>query len=145
MTIDKLSQLQHLDGEIRLLRGQLRKLREDRCKHTAVDAVQASAHCVPYQLHTEVIAGIGPSAQTQALSEAIAKRKAQLAETLLCRERELFELEGYIAGIEDSLTRLIFTLKFVEGLGWRQVAQRVGGDNSADSVRMTVIRYLRKN
>lgn len=140
MTIDKLSQLQHLNGEIRMLRSQLRKLREDRCKHTVVDAVQASSYCVPYQLHTEVIAGIGPSAQAQALSEAIAKRKAQLAETLLCRERELLELEGYIAGIEDSLTRQIFLLRYVEGLSWQQVAARVNGSEA--SVKMAVKRYL---
>ncbi len=140
MTIDKLSQLQHLNGEIRMLRSQLRKLREDRCKHTVVDAVQASARCVPYQLHTEVIAGIGPSVQAQALSEAIAKRKVQLAETLLHRERELLELERYIAGIEDSLTRQIFTLRYVEGLSWQQVGARVNGSEA--SVKMAVKRYL---
>jgi len=51
------------------------------------------------------------------------------------------ELQDFIAQIGDSQTRLIFTLRYVDGLSWHQVAWRLGG-NTSDSVRMTHNRYL---
>ena len=51
------------------------------------------------------------------------------------------ELQSFIAQIDDSQTRLIFTLRYVDGLSWHQVAWRLGG-NTSDSVRMTHNRYL---
>ena len=51
-------------------------------------------------------------------------------------------LERYIADIPDSLTRQIFTLRFINGLTWYQVAMHIGGGNTEDSVRKTCDRYL---
>lgn len=51
-------------------------------------------------------------------------------------------LERYIADIPDSLTRQIFTLRFINGLTWYQVAMHIGGGNTEDSVRMACNRYL---
>jgi len=42
-------------------------------------------------------------------------------------------LERYIAGIDDSLIQQIFTLRFINRLSWQQVANRIGGGNTADS------------
>ncbi len=53
-------------------------------------------------------------------------------------------LEQYIAGIEDSFIRQIFTCRFVEGLSWRQVAKKVGGKNSAGNIRVICHRFLAK-
>ena len=55
---------------------------------------------------------------------------------------ELNRLNRYIAVIDDSLTRQIFTLRFVNGLPWQQVACSIGGDNTADGVRKVVTRYV---
>lgn len=54
-------------------------------------------------------------------------------------------LERYISGISDSMTRQIFTLRFVDGLSWRQVAFGVGGGNTEDSVKKTVYRHIKKS
>ena len=54
-------------------------------------------------------------------------------------------LERWIAAIPDSLTRQVFTLRFVHDLTWIQVAVAVGGGNTEDSVRMLAKRYVRKN
>lgn len=51
-------------------------------------------------------------------------------------------LERYIAEISDSLTREIFTFRFVNGFSWRQVAKRVGGDNTEENVKKICYRYL---
>ena len=53
-------------------------------------------------------------------------------------------LERYIADIPDSLTRQIFTLRFINGLTWRQVAYSLGGGNTEDSVKKICYRYLNK-
>lgn len=54
-------------------------------------------------------------------------------------------LEAYIAGIEDSFVRQIFTCRFVEGLSWRQVADKVGGKNSAGNLYKMAYRFVKKN
>ncbi len=53
-------------------------------------------------------------------------------------------LERYIAGIDDSLVRQIFTYRFINGLSWRQVAACVGGGNTEDGVKKQTYRYLRQ-
>ena len=59
---------------------------------------------------------------------------------------ERISLERYINGIPDSLTRQIFTSRFVDGLTWYQVAMRVGGGNTEHGVKKVCYRYLnRKN
>lgn len=55
--------------------------------------------------------------------------------------RERAKLEKWIAGIPDSLTRQVFTLRFVHDQTWVQVAVAVGGGNTEDSVRKLAKRY----
>lgn len=57
--------------------------------------------------------------------------------------RERSRLERYISDIPDSLTRQIFTLRFINGLTWVQIAMCVGGGNTDESVRKRVYRYLK--
>lgn len=58
---------------------------------------------------------------------------------------ERSRLERYIADIPDSWTRQIFTLRFINGLSWYQVAQHIGGSSTENSVRMVCNRYLEQN
>lgn len=50
-------------------------------------------------------------------------------------------LERYISTIPDSLTRLLFTLRFIECLSYPRIAKEVRGV-SPDSARMTIDRYI---
>ncbi len=56
---------------------------------------------------------------------------------------EYNRLNRYIARVEDSLIRQIMSLRYVDGLSWRQVAYCIGGGNTEDGVRVAVSRYLR--
>ncbi len=71
------------------------------------------------------------------------KRIHNLAE----RQQELLELitiiEEKIEGVSDSRTRRILELRYIEGLSWVQIANKVGG--SPDSCRITSDRFLKKN
>lgn len=48
----------------------------------------------------------------------------------------------FIRSIDDDQTRLIFRLRFIRGLTWKEVAAVIGGRNSEDSVKMACYRYL---
>lgn len=61
---------------------------------------------------------------------------------IAAKQHERKRLERYIAEISDSLTREIFTFRFVNGFSWRQVAKRVGGDNTEENVKKICYRYL---
>lgn len=54
-------------------------------------------------------------------------------------------LERYISEIPDSLTRQIFTLRFINGLSWLQVAYNIGGNNTEQSVKMICYRYIKNS
>jgi len=55
---------------------------------------------------------------------------------------ERARLERWINDIPDSLTRLVFHYRFVDGLNWIQVAQRIGGGNTEGGVKKRCYRYL---
>lgn len=54
------------------------------------------------------------------------------------------EIAQYIEGIPDDQARLIFRLRFLRGLSWKEVAAIVGGGNTDNSVKCICYRYLRE-
>lgn len=59
-----------------------------------------------------------------------------------CKE-EYNKLHEYIQSIDDSLTRQIFTLRFIEGKSWFEVADAIG--SSEYSVKHICYRYIKKH
>lgn len=55
------------------------------------------------------------------------------------------ETEEYIESIKDSRMRRIVRMRFIDKLSWLKVACRVGGNATADSVRMEFNRFIEKN
>ena len=70
------------------------------------------------------------------LCECIEKQRIRVLD-------EQIRIETRISQIPDSLLRQIFTLRYLEGLSWQFIAQRIGGGNE-DSIRMMHQRYLRR-
>lgn len=131
MTIKELSQLYHLNQEIEMDRLRLRNLEA---------RAQPGAQVITGMPHTPGTKDkVGECAAEIADLRGIIEAKHQ--QCLYERAR----LERYIAGIDDSLTRQMFKLRFVNGLTWRQVAAGIGGGNTDDGCRKAVQRYLRKN
>ena len=60
-------------------------------------------------------------------------------------EEEVKASEGqimpFIQGIDDDQTRIIFRLRFLRGLAWKEVATVVGG-NTEESAKRICYRYL---
>ena len=128
MTKKELSQLFYLNREIEQDKQRLQELR--------ARAMQV----------TQTISGMpGGSGDQQKVERYIAEIvdleaiiQAKITQCLHERNR----LERYIAEIPDSLTRQIFTLRFINGLSWVQIAFSVGGGNTEEGVRKKVYRYL---
>lgn len=63
------------------------------------------------------------------------------AKQILCLT-ERNKLERYIADLPDSLLRMIFTFRFINGLTWAQVSEHIGVRTTEDSVKKMCYRYL---
>lgn len=131
MTLKELSQLYWLNREIELDRRRLRELEE-----RAQPGSPAAGGCAGGPAAND---RVGLCAAELADLESVIREKLRLALA------ERYRLERYIASVDDSLLRQIFTYRFINGLPWRQVAAGVGGGNTADGCRMMVLRWLERH
>lgn len=68
-------------------------------------------------------------------------RKVTLSELETRLLETLNEVEEFIASVDDSHIRRIINLRVIDGLPWKEVARKIGG-NTEDSVRMTFNRFM---
>lgn len=54
-------------------------------------------------------------------------------------------IERYISSIDDSLTRMIFTLRCIEGYSWKKVCIEMGSPMTEHNVRQMFSRYIREH
>ena len=54
----------------------------------------------------------------------------------------LNQVEEFIASVDDSRMRRIITLRFIDNLSWNKVADRIGGNNTEDSVKKAFYRFM---
>ena len=53
-------------------------------------------------------------------------------------------VEGFIRGIKDNQTRIVFRLRFLRGLSWKEVSQILGKYTTEKSVSDLCYRYMKK-
>ena len=75
------------------------------------------------------------AAEIADMRETVARRKAAVA-----KSEET--IATYISTIEDSQTRMIFRLRYIHGMAWKEVAATVGGRNTENSVKSVCYRYI---
>lgn len=157
MTVKELSQLYHLNREVEMDQKRLADLdleiKKDEARLAFLEAKSTSVSSPAYDGMPKKPSGDNrlelQISDIVELRDLIAHKKALRSECamtihakqILCLT-ERNRLERYIADVPDSLTRQIMTLRFINGLGWWQVAYSIGGNNTGDSVRMNVKRYL---
>ncbi len=59
-------------------------------------------------------------------------------------EQSINDVQVFINGLDNSHDRRIVTMRVIDKMSWRQIAQNVGGGNTADSVRMAYNRILER-
>ena len=130
MTLEELNQLNDLRREIKTDQQRLEELR-------------ARAYGSTSNLSGAPSGGNNESriSRYYALIENLEKIIEEKIEESLREEARLLR---YISTIPDILIRQIFTLRFADGLGWQDVAQRIGGGNSWKSISNMCYRYLDK-
>lgn len=93
-----------------------------------------------------VITGMPHSSDVKDKVGDLASEIADMDRSIAMLEEEVKASEEMIApfilAIDDNQTRLIFRLRFLRGMAWKEVAAVIGGRNSEDSVRMVCYRYL---
>lgn len=130
MTLQELSQLYYLNREIEHEKKRLKEL------EAAATDTSTKITGLPH---------VGGVSDKTAIAAQIAECRVILEARIAQSAVEYNRLMRYINGISDSLTRQIFTLRFVNGLSWNQVALHVGGGNTGDGVRKHTMRFLHKN
>ena len=132
MTLKELSQLYWLNREIEADQRRL-----DELSRLAEAPSTPALTGMPHAPHSNASKVERMAAEIVDLQAVIAAKQIQCI-------HERARLERWISDIPDSLTRQIFTLRFVNGLSWPQVAYSIGGGNTAEGVRKRCNRYLRR-
>lgn len=130
MTLRELSQLYWLNREIEFDKHRLEEL-EQLATSPKSQQIDGMPHNTSGQ---DVIAR-----QVAEIADLKAIITAKQQQCIYERNR----LERYISSIDDSLTRQVFTLRFINGLSWRQVADCIGGGNTEQTVRRRTYRYIK--
>ncbi len=117
MNQQELSQLRYINKEIMLLQKQLKEVQTG------------------YRYDGGITTG-GYNDKIHRLQALLEERLERVIET---RER----LERYITNIEDSLIRQMLSMRYVEGMSWKQIAIALGGGNSEENIRQMHSRFFR--
>jgi DNA-directed RNA polymerase specialized sigma24 family protein len=131
MTIKQLSRLYYLNIEIKRDTARLEELR---ARATNMAQTITGMPRVP-----GVTDKVGMFAAEIADLENFIEQKIQRCVA------ERARLERYIAGIPDDRTRLIFTMRFVDGLTYGGIADVMGAGNTAGAIKQTLWRYLKNS
>ena len=120
-------------GQYRSLCDEIIELETAIKENTEHSTVRGSDATFPYLSHPMQVSGVQSTTDNQ--NTLIKVRKLKLKKQ---------EIENFIENIEDSLTRRIFRLRFIDGKNWVKVADDVGGNNTADCVKKICYRYIDK-
>ena len=131
MTLKELSQLYYLNREIEMDKERLEALRA-RASAPGSPNYDGMPKSPSYENRHE-----------RYIAEIVDLEAIISAKITQC-QHERNRLERYIADIPDSNLRMIFTLRFINGLSWVQLAFSIGGDCTADGARMACNRYIKK-
>lgn len=128
MTKAELEQYRSIVAEIDEIRDRLNK-------HTVHGTVTGSDSEFPYVKHSISVGGVVETEDNQ--------RDMLLIHRL---EKQKREIEDFVHSIPDSITRRIFTYRYLDGRvkpSWQWIAFKIGGGNSADAVKKRVYRFLK--
>lgn len=123
MTKEKLKRYRKLLSEVELLKRQLEKTEPEYVE----DSVNGSSPYFPYTQHKVHIEGYD--------LESYKRKVARLNKRIVNKMNELVEekdsLIEFIYSIEDSEIRQIFIYKYIDGMVWREIANKMNYSETA--------------
>jgi len=105
------------------------------------DSVKGSSPYFPYNERPFFITGINIKDYNRKVRRLQKKFNERIEKLTALVE----EVNDYVESIDDSLIRQIIILRYIDGYTWEQVAAHIGGNNTADSVRMMHNRFLQSS
>lgn len=130
MNKEKLGQYRSLCLEIEELEKRIEKLKT----REVSDKVLTSKDDFPYNQYELKIQGYEDD-------KYIKKIKTRLIRRIIRCKNLRLEIEEFIDGIEDSRTRLVFQLRYIEGKSWVYISRQLGSSNESYA-RMIHNRFL---
>lgn len=117
--------------------------RDDIQSRLTIDSVLTSDKEFPYTQHTATIEGyVDDSDKFSNRILNMELKRVRHMQSL--NDAALSQTRQMIDDIEDEFIRSIVTYRFIDGLSWREVADRIGGGNTDNSVRKAYERYAKK-
>lgn len=83
-----------------------------------------------------------PGAKVENAVVAIVSYTEMLDKAIQTKVEQSKKIHEYILGVPDAQTRQIMFLRFVQCKSWGEIARKIGGNNTANGVRMRAIRYI---
>lgn len=120
MNKEKLGQYRSLCLEIEELEKRIEKLKT----REVSDKVLTSKDEFPYNQYELKIQGYEDD-------KYIKKIKTRLIRRIIRCKNLRLEIEEFIDGIEDSRTRLVFQLRYIEGKSWVYISRQLGSSNES--------------
>lgn len=127
MTKEELKQLTYIDKDIDRLRERIEQLESE------VEKVTQRLRVAP-----------AATSQDDYLKEILIDLKDKMTAKIQDMAAQKMIIEDYLLGIDDSLLRMILSYRYVDMLSWYDVALKVGGGNTTESVRKISDRYFEK-
>ena len=138
-----LIQYADLQQEVKEIRQKIEKLENQIAKIEEQGAVKDKVRGGIGGLQSFQIEGF-PYPEYSRKKTLLYARQATLSELEMQLLETLNDVEEFISSINDSHIRRIVNLRYIEKLSWNEVANRIGGGNTEDSVRKILERFLEK-
>lgn len=134
-----LRQYDDIQKEIKELECRIKKLN---CKaDIESDTVVGSNTEFPYNERVYTVSGINFEAKTEKLDRL---NKVLTKRVQKCEDMKI-EIEEFINTIPDSRTRRVFSLRYIDGLTWMQIARRIERYDESYPRKVIHDRYLEEN
>ena len=130
MTLKELSKVYYLDRIIEHDRDEIRRLEEK------LTGISPSLTGMPHAggIHDKIGEGVPELVERKRRLEERVHRFVVAKETI----------RDWIEAIDDPQVQIMMTLRFIDLMTWQGVADAVGGNNSEDSVKKMVYRYIER-
>ena len=149
--MDTLKEVEELGVKIKRLEKEIQSAEDELARIEENETVKDKVYGGEGGWQGFVIEGI-PVPEYSTKSEKLRLKKALLGQRKSTLEliqldlvRQVKDVEMFVASLDDAYIRRIINFRFVQRMSWTAVAMKIGGDNTADSVRMAFTRFMEKS